>query len=80
MDYYAHQTVQMPAKNRLEIPFVEGDDYIRKDTVSFAKEIPDEKPVSESEVVGPSSEEIKVEKEEEEKGYTQISIFDDDLD
>ena len=80
MDYYAHQSVEIPAKTRLEIPFVEGDDYIRKDTQSFAIEIPQEGQISEEQVVGPSTEEIKKEEVEEEKGYTQISIFDEDFD
>ncbi len=80
MDYYAHQTIEMSAKNRLEIPFIEGNDYIKKDTISYAKFDPEEKVKTEVDIVGPSAEEIKEEKAEEEKGYTQISIFDDDLD
>ena len=78
MDYYAHQSFDMPAKNRLEIPFVEGKDYIAKTIESKAIELPEEKIVKEEEITGPSSQEIKEEKVEEEKGYTQISIFDDD--
>ena len=80
MDYYAHQSIEMSAKNRLEIPFIEGNDYIKKDTISYAKFDPEEKVKTEVDIVGPSAEEIKEEKAEEEKGYTQISIFDDDLD
>ena len=80
MDYYAHQSIEMSAKNRLEIPFIEGNDYIKKDTISYAKFDPEEKVKTEVDIVGPSEEEIKEEKAEEEKGYTQISIFDDDLD
>ena len=76
MDYYAHATIEMPAKNRLEIPFIEGEDIIKKDAVSNAKlEAVVETPkVEESEPLV-SEEEIA---KEEEKGYTQISIFDDD--
>lgn len=80
MDYYAHQSVEIPAKTRLEIPFIEGSDYIRKDIESHAIEIPEEEVVSEEQFVGPSTEEIKKEEIEEEKGYTQISIFDEDFD
>ena len=78
MDYYAHSSIQMPAKNRLEIPFVEGSDYIAKSIVSKAIISPEEPTKKENEIVGPSTEEIKEEKIEEEKGYTQISIFDDE--
>ena len=78
MDYYAHSSIQMPAKNRLEIPFVEGSDYIAKSIVSKAIISPEELAKKENEIVGPSTEEIKEEKIEEEKGYTQISIFDDE--
>lgn len=78
MDYYAHASVQMPAKNRLEIPFVEGNDLIKKDTESHFVPSEAEPSKTEDEIVGPSQEEIKKEKVEEEKGYTQISIFDDD--
>ena len=77
MDYYAHASIQMPAKNRLELAFIDSNDYVKKDTVSHY--VVSEDPIKkENEVVGPSSEEIKEEKAEEEKGYTQISIFDDD--
>jgi len=79
MDYYAHSTIEMAKKNRLEIPFVEGSEYIKKDTVSHAIISPDpivKKEESESLV---EKEEIETEKEED-KGYTQISIFDDDID
>lgn len=78
MDYYAHQSFDMPAKNRLEIPFVEGKDYIAKTIESKAIELPEKDIVKEEEITGPSTQEIKEEKAEEEKGYTQISIFDDD--
>lgn len=78
MDYYAHSSIQMPAKNRLEIPFIEGSDYIAKSIVSKAIISPEEPSKKENEIVGPSTEEIKEEKIEEEKGYTQISIFDDE--
>lgn len=78
MDYYAHSSIQMPAKNRLEIPFIEGSDYIAKSIVSKAIISPEEPSKKENEIVGLSTEEIKEEKIEEEKGYTQISIFDDE--
>lgn len=78
MDYYAHSSIQMPAKNRLEIPFIEGSDYIAKSIVSKAIISPEEPSKKENEIVGPSTDEIKEEKIEEEKGYTQISIFDDE--
>ena len=78
MDYYAHATLQMPTKNRLEIPFIEGSDYIKKDIESKAIISNDEPIKKEVEITGPTSEEIKEEIIEEEKGYTQISIFDDD--
>ena len=77
MDYYAHASIQMPAKNRLELAFIDSNDYVKKDTVSHY--VVSEDPIKkENEVVGPSNEEIKEEKAEEEKGYTQISIFDND--
>ena len=78
MDYYAHSNFEMPPKNRLEIPFIEGNDYISKKIESKAVSVPVEEIVKETEITGPSSEEIKEEKVEEEKGYTQISIFDDE--
>lgn len=78
MDYYAHQSVEIANKIRLEIPFREANDYISKSIESHAIIRPKEEEVKEEEIVGPTKEEIKIEKEEEEKGYTQISIFDDD--
>ena len=78
MDYYAHASIQMSAKNRLELPYLEGDDYIHKTLESKAPKIDEIQQVKETEIIGPSEEEIKEEKIEEEKGYTQISIFDDD--
>ena len=79
MDYYAHATIEMSKKNRLEIPFIESTDYIKKDTVSHAIISPDDLPKKEEE----SLEEMvdkETEEKVEEKGYTQISIFDDDID
>lgn len=83
MDYYAHASIQIPAKSRLEIPFIEGSEYLDSKIVS---DVPSELLSSGEEV---KTEEISqsetVEKEEDlekddfpEKGYTQISIFDDD--
>ena len=73
IDRYAKTTIEMKGKMVLDIPFVEGDDYIAKDIVSEAIELPPK--------VEESAAEIIEEKEEvEEKKYTQISIFDDDDD
>ena len=76
MDYYCHDTIKLGKKNTLDIPFIEGKDRILASTESHMIEVPvvedkseeDEKP----EVPSTKEEPIK------EKGYTQISIFDDD--
>ena len=81
MDYYAHSSIKMNGKSYLELPFIEGSDLIKRDTESKAIISADEPVKKEIEIIGPDAQEIKEEKIEEEKGYTQISIFDDeDLD
>ena len=82
MDRYAKQTVDMAKRIRLEIPFLESNDLISKSIVSHEIKRPESEIVTEEAIVGPSVEEKKkIEKvEEEEKGFQQISIFDDDFD
>lgn len=75
MDYYAHTTVEIGKKNLLDIPFLEGKEVVKADAVSHAREIPVEAPKEDNEITSESEEKMK---EEEEKGYTQISIFDED--
>ena len=74
LDRYAKTNLDIAKKNSLVIPFVEGNERIGKDIISeYVKK--------EESFVEISEEEIKndeIEKEEEEKGYTQISIFDDE--
>lgn len=78
MDRYAKQTVQIAQKIRLQIPFIAGEDYISKNVVSHVVETPVvESHQDELEKFTSSLEESK---QEEEKGYTQISIFDEDFD
>ena len=77
MDYYCHDSIDIGKKNRLDIPFIEGKDRILASTVSHLPETPLVEVPKEAEKV----EEVPSEKEEDdipEKGYTQISIFDDD--
>ena len=76
VDRYAKMTIDMPKKLSLQIPFIEGDDYISKDIES--KEIKTEPIAIESD--NENSTNQTEEKVEEEKGYTQISIFEDDDD
>ena len=75
MDYYCHESIEIGKKNKLEIPFIEGNDRILASTESHMVETPVEE-TKEPE----HTEEVSSFKEEpiEEKGYTQISIFDDD--
>lgn len=73
IDRYAKTTIELKGKTHLEIPMIEGNDYISKDIVSEA--IEEAKPVGEK----PSLESPE-ESKEAETGYTQISIFDDDDD
>lgn len=77
MDYYCHESVSIGKKNSLDIPFIEGKDRILASTVSHYVPKPVEEKVVEEQIVGevPSKKDEPV---EEEKGYTQISIFDDD--
>lgn len=77
MDRYAKQSVEMSAKIRLITPFVESSEFVDDKIVSHyvkKEEVPEFSKPDEKEEA--SLEEIK---EEEEKGYTQISIFDDDF-
>ena len=77
LDRYAKQSVPMAAKIRLVIPFKELAEIVDEKMVSHY--VPKEDVIeSESEQIleKPSKEESI---EEEEKGYTQISIFDDDF-
>ena len=78
MDYYCHDSIDLGKKNRLEIPFIEGKDRILAKTVSHMLEAPVQEEVKEVEKIN----EVPSKKEESvpEKGYTQISIFDDDED
>lgn len=75
MDYYCHDSIDIGKKNRLEIPFVMGNDRILASTISHIVEVPEvvkvEEPITE---IASSKEEDPI----PEKGYTQISIFDDD--
>ena len=72
IDKYAKQNIEMNGKTVLDIPFIEGDDYIAKDIVSQYV-----KPVDEPKPEGEFKEDIEANKEPE-VGYTQISIFDDE--
>ena len=77
MDRYAKQTIEMGAKIRLVVPFVESDEFVDAKIVSHY--VPKDDVVEfkeESKTEEASLEEMK---KEEEKGYTQISIFDDDI-
>ena len=78
MDYYCHDSINLGKKTKLEIPFIEGKDRILASTVSHKIEVPIENIESEPQ----TEEEIPSKKEDDipEKGYTQISIFDDDDD
>ena len=77
MDKYAKQNYDLKSKEYLVLAFLEGHDYISKNEKS--EYVP--KPVVEKDVqsteVGTLNEEPTID-EEEEKGYHQISIFDDD--
>lgn len=78
MDRYAKQSVDISPKIRLLNPFVEGEERIDKSMVGKVVEKPailEEKPEEIAEETSSKEEE----QAEEEKGYTQISIFDDDL-
>ena len=77
MDYYCHETISLGAKIRLDIPFIEGNQRILASTVSHKPEIPESQIIQEEQITGeiPSRKEPII--EDEEKGYSQISIFDD---
>ena len=77
LDRYAKQSVEMSSKIRLVVPFIESIETVTEKMVSHY--VPKEEVLEfskDEETHEPSKEEIK---EEEEKGYTQISIFDDDF-
>ena len=76
MDYYCHDSIDLGKKNRLDIPFIEGKDRILASTISHLPEAPVVEVAKEAEKV----EEVPSKKEDDipEKGYIQISIFDDD--
>ena len=76
MDYYCHESVDIGKKNRLEIPFLEGKDRILASTISHMIEAP----VQEIQEVEQIEEVSSKEEPIPEKGYTQISIFDDEDD
>ena len=78
MDYYCHDSIDIGKKNRLDIPFIEGKDRILASTVSHLPETPLVEVPKEVEKV----DDVPSKKEDDipEKGYTQISIFDDDDD
>ena len=80
MDKYAKQNLeQFSKKNRFIIPFIEGTDRIEANVKSY--EIKSEElPVTEDSSSGNSLEQSNEFEIEEEKGYTQISIFDEDDD
>ena len=75
LDRYAKSTIQLTKKNSLVLPFVEGTDRIDNSVVShYAKK-------EEASLEETSNENLIDNSEEEdtsEKGYTQISIFDED--
>jgi len=77
MDYYCHDSIDLGKKNTLEIPFIEGKDRILASTVSHMIETPQEKEEVRESIIDevPS---FKKEEDEPERGYTQISIFDDE--
>ncbi len=74
LDKYAKTNINITKKNSLDVPFIEGNERISKDIIS--EYVKKEEKFSENSETAAS--EDKVEKEEEEKGYTQISIFDDE--
>lgn len=76
LDKYAKQVINFPKKNSLEIPFIEGDDYIAK-TIESHEIIKEEKTEIEEQI---ERIENAPQEEEKEKTYTQISIFDEDDD
>ena len=79
MDYYCHDSLDLGKKITLDIPFIEGKDRILAKTISHLTDAPVKEMVSEVEPI----DEVPSVKEEDDfpkKGYTQISIFDDDDD
>ena len=82
MDRYAKQNLDIAKRIRFAIPFLESNERISKDIVSYEIKRPESEIIKEEAIVGPTSEEKKeiAKNEDEEKGYQQISIFDDDFD
>lgn len=78
MDRYAKQSVDISPKIRLLNPFVEGEERIDKSMVGKVVERPVILEEKQEEIAEETSSKEE-EQVEEEKGYTQISIFDDDL-
>ena len=78
MDRYAKQSVDISPKIRLLNPFVEGEERIDKSMVGKVVERPVILEEKQEEIAEETSSKEE-EQAEEEKGYTQISIFDDDL-
>ena len=72
LDKYAKATIELQKTSSFLIGFNEGKDYIGKDVVSNYTEKVDTAEEDDS-----SLEDDNQEDEKEEKGYTQISIFDD---
>ena len=79
MDYYCHDSIDLGKKNRLDIPFIEGKDRILATTLSHLNDASIKEVASEALPINdvPS---MKEEEDFPKKGYTQISIFDDDED
>ncbi len=82
IDKYAKSNVTLPRKSVLEVVYQTGEKRIGKDTVShYVKPVEKVEENSEEvlEDITPEIPNEKEEKVEEEKTYTQISIFDDDF-
>ncbi len=77
LDRYAKQTVEMSSKIRLVTPFRESSEIVDKKIVSHFVKKDDAIEFNQDETKEENT--LQEMKEEEEKGYTQISIFDDDL-
>lgn len=82
IDKYAKSNVTLPRKSVLEVVYQTGEKRIEKDTVSHYVKPAEKVEENSEEVLEDITPEIPSEKEEkteEEKTYTQISIFDDDF-
>ena len=78
MDYYCHDSINLGKKIRLDVPFIEGKDRILASTVSHKIEMLEQETSKEESL--PEETPSKKEEQVPEKGYTQISIFDEDDD